>query len=144
MSHDGASSKRIAFEISQINRELKIIDRLNEIRKSANLDEIQIRAAASSLHSVYSGIEKVVSLVLKERGRPTPKGEGWHSELLDAARENGIISSALEADLRNFMGFRHFYRHAYGFMLDTELLNPLLEGARAAVNRLCLELGLPD
>jgi len=42
------------------------------------------------------------------------------------------------------MGFRHFYRHAYGFMLDIELLNPLLEGARAAVNRLREELGLSD
>jgi hypothetical protein len=29
------------------------------------------------------------------------------------------------------MGFRHFYRYAYGFMLDSEVLNPLLEKARA-------------
>jgi hypothetical protein len=141
---DEASSKRIAFEISQISRELKIIDRLNAIRKNDNLDEIQARAAASSLHSVYNGIEKVVLLVLKDRGKSIPKGEAWHSEALDAARENGIISDALEADLRNFMGFRHFYRHAYGFMIDTELLSPLLEGARAAVDRLREELGLSD
>jgi len=117
---------------------------MNAIRKNGDLDEIQARAAASSLHSVYSGIEKVILLVPKERGMPIPKGEAWHSQILAAARQNGIISHALEADLRNLMGFRHFYRHAYGFMLDTELLNPLLEGARAAVNRLREELGLSD
>ncbi len=32
----------------------------------------------------------------------------------------------LEESLREIMGFRHFYRHAYGFMLDKELLKPLI------------------
>jgi hypothetical protein len=130
--------------MSQIDRELDVIDRLNAIRKNGNLDDIQARAAASCLHSVYCGIEKVVLLALKARGMPFPKGEAWHSEVLDAAREDGIISAALRTELRSLMGFRHFYRHAYSFMIDTELLNPLLETARATVNRLREELGLSD
>ena len=142
MLPEEAISDRIAFEISQINKELGVIDRLIAMRKKSDLDEIQVRAAASSLHSIYNGIEKVILLVLNERDIPTAKGEAWHSETLDAARQNGIISDALEADLRNFMGSRHFYRHAYGFMIDTELLNPLLEAARGVVNRLREELGL--
>lgn len=128
--------------MSQIDRELDVIDRLNTIRKNGNLDEIQTRAAASCLHSIYCGIEKVVLLALKERGTPFPRGEAWHSEVLDAARLDRIISEALRTELRNLMGFRHFYRHAYSFMIDTDLLKPLLDTARATVNRLREELGL--
>jgi hypothetical protein len=86
-------------------------------------------------------IENAILLALKDRGLPIPKGEAWHSEVLDAARLNRIISNTLAADLKEFMGFRHFYRHAYGFMLDAELLNPLLEKARAVVNQMSNELG---
>jgi hypothetical protein len=59
---------------------------------------------------------------------------------LDSARSNGVISESLESELREFMGFRRFYRHAYGFMLDSELLKPLMEKARGVITRLRKEL----
>lgn len=144
MSPEESISERIAFEFSQINKELKVIDKLNAIRKNNDLDEIQVRAAASSLHSAYNGIEKVIVLVLMDRGMPIPKGGAWHSDVLSVARMNRIISDSLQADLRDFMGFRHFYRHAYGFMLDTELLHPLLEKARTVISRLSKELEMGE
>jgi hypothetical protein len=38
------------------------------------------------------------------------------------------------------MAFRHFYRHSYGFMIDAELLNPLVEGVEGTISRLAKEL----
>ncbi|MCD6122169.1 MAG: hypothetical protein J7K04_10060 [Spirochaetales bacterium] len=42
------------------------------------------------------------------------------------AVDYGVITKELEEGLRELMGFRHFYRHTYGFMLDNELLRPLI------------------
>ena len=40
------------------------------------------------------------------------------------------------------MGFRHFYRHSYGFMIDNELLDPLLQNIKKVVDLLANELQL--
>ena len=40
------------------------------------------------------------------------------------------------------MGFRHFYRHSYGFMIDNELLNPLLANIENTISQLAKELHL--
>ncbi len=57
---------RIDFEISQIEKELEIISLLKSIMNNGELDGIQIRAAASSLHSIYNGIEKILLLKFKD------------------------------------------------------------------------------
>ena len=118
---------RTDFEISQIEKELEIMSMLKSIMNNSELDEIQIRAAASSLHSIYNGIEKILLLKLKDLN-PAYKADGskWHAELLIKSNEYQLISIKLEESLREIMGFRHFYRHAYGFMLDKELLEPLI------------------
>ena len=58
MSPEDSDSDRIAFELRQIQRELLIIDQLITMRKKPELDEIKIRAAASSVHSVLSDCAK--------------------------------------------------------------------------------------
>jgi predicted nucleotidyltransferase len=50
----------IELEFKQIEIEVEIVENLNRIRRENNLDEIQIRAAASSLHSIHNGIEKIL------------------------------------------------------------------------------------
>ena len=35
--------------------------------------------------------------------------------------------------LKEYLGFRHMYRNAYGFMLDSDLLAPLIDRARSLV-----------
>ena len=142
MSPEDSTSDKVRFELSQIVRELQIINRVNQIRKVSTLDEIQVRAAASSLHSIYNGIEKILVFTLWQRNLPIGESTSWHSEVLDVARKNGVVSEALENDLRDLMGFRHFFRHNYGFMLDGELLKPLLDKVTAAVEKLKLELEL--
>ncbi len=47
-----------------------------------------------------------------------------------------MISEELKIELREIMGFRHFYYRAYGFMLDIDLLSPLLNIIRNVVSRL--------
>ncbi len=125
---------KITFEINQIEKEIKIIELLKDVIKNGDLDEIQLRAAASTLHSIYNGIEKILLFKLKDLKIDIETNHKWHSELLIKSRENKIIPNKLEEELRDLMGFRHFYRHAYGFMLNKENIKPLVNNMTQLFN----------
>ncbi len=61
-----------------------------------------------------------------------PKGEGWHKELLEQMakqtkeREYMVLSNTTCEDLKEYLGFRHFSRHAYAFDLDWKLMKDLV------------------
>jgi len=99
---------------------------LKNIIANIELDDIQIRAAASSLHSIYNGIEKILLIKIKSINTNFRIDDKWHTRLLANAFNSGVITKELEEGLKELMGFRHFYRHTYGFMLDNELLKPLI------------------
>ena len=60
MSRKSEYLEKIEFEFELIETELDIIDTLKKIESNKKLDDIQIRAAAGSLHSIYNGIEKIL------------------------------------------------------------------------------------
>lgn len=142
MSHEERLQDDLAFELGQIRKELAVLDRIIGARKHLGKDEIKVRAAASSLQSVYNGIERMLRMVLKSRKIEQPQGMDSHSRLLGLSSSDGIISGELENRLRELMTFRHFYRHSYGFMIDDELMDPLLSDVTGVVSRLAHELGI--
>ena len=142
MSREEGLQKDLAFELGQIRKELAVLDRIMGTRKRLGKDEIKVRAAASSLQSVYNGIEGMLRMMLKSRKIEQPHGMDSHSRLLGLASSNGIISEELENKLRELMTFRHFYRHSYGFMIDDELMDPLLSDVASIVSRLAHELSI--
>ena len=79
---------------------------------------------------------------MKEKGHAPKESSASHSELLRAAVTLGHLSEGLAGSLRDLMAFRHFYRHSYGFMIDAELLNPLVQGVEQTISRLAKELGI--
>jgi len=140
VSPNGETSKDLLFELGQIRKELTVLNRMLGKRRRLGRDEVQIRAAASSLQSIYNGMEKMLAMALERQGRKVRSGPTSHSDLLDEARAVGIISLELNNSLRELMGFRHFYRHSYGFLIDNEQMNPLLEDLDEVINALAQEL----
>ena len=57
MSPDIEFHENLLFELSQIRKELDVLLRLIGDKKRLGNDEIKIRAAASSLQSIYNGME---------------------------------------------------------------------------------------
>lgn len=53
----------------------------------------------------------------------------WHHDLLKAAIEEEIVSQGLATRLREYLGFRHFFVHAYSLKLDPAKLMPLAKNA---------------
>jgi len=141
VSPDGDPSGSLRFELGQIRKELSVLNRMLGKKRRLGRDEVQIRAAASSLQSIYNGIEKMLAIELR-KGQSVGSGPTSHSDLLDEALSSGITSPDLNNSLRDLMGFRHFYRHSYGFMIDNEQMNPILEKVEDIVESLAKELNV--
>lgn len=86
---------------------------------------IELAAIATFLHNIYNGIENILKQTLKAKGIEIPESATWHKELLNLSESQGIISEKLSDQLYEYLTFRHFFVHAYGFMLDEAHLEVL-------------------
>lgn len=99
----------------------------------ARPDFIEVSAVAVMLHGFYNGIENLFKRIAVELDGGTPQGDEWHRRLLDAMASptptrSAVISQALRSQLREYLDFRHFFRHAYAFQFRWEKMTPLVEG----------------
>src|SRR4030067_2055298 len=86
---------------------------------------IELAAIATFLHNIYNGIENILKQILISREIIVPKSDKWHKDLLNKSLTSGIISEELSNKLYKYLTFRHFFFHAYGFMLDEKELEGL-------------------
>lgn len=135
-----ALSSPIQSEIEGLHRELEVISTLNLKRLKSNLDAIEIRAASLSLSALYNGIEKVLLDILREDGQFIKNEQSWHTVLLKRALANKIISEKTFDQLKGFLGFRHFIRHAYSFEINPLTINSILDNAQSLVEIFILEI----
>jgi len=117
--------KKIQFEISDIDTELKTYKCLIDLSKIRNPDIVEITALSSILHSFYNGIENIFLGIAKGLDNDLPKGEKWHNDLLENMKNhnqqrNPVISEEVFNSLKKYMLFRHFFRHSYTWRLDWE------------------------
>ena len=124
---------RVAFEISQVDKLLNDSKPLLDLCKLKVPDFIEISAAAMLLHSFYNGIENILRLIIKFYDTELPNDIKWHMELLEKAfvsNENRkkIFNIELQQPLDEYLKFRHFVRHSYGFQLDWERMEDLVMG----------------
>lgn len=130
----------IRGEFENINRELKLVELLRNKSEHNPLDDIEIRAAALSLSTIYNGIEKVIEFALKDRAISTPTGSNWHTALLERAESHSLFDNAIRSELLGFMAFRHFIRHAYSFEIDADAIMEILETCPELVKSFRLQI----
>jgi hypothetical protein len=125
--------------IEDIETECKRIDKLFEEYepllekiKDRAPDFIEIGSLAMMLHSFYNGLENIFSRIARKIDKNMPEGLDWHKELLDLMskptkkRKYVVLSNDMGEELKKYLGFRHFSRHAYAFDLDWELMKDLV------------------
>ncbi|VVB86134.1 Uncharacterised protein [uncultured archaeon] len=101
---------------------------LSNLKDTMARDEktvIELAAIATFLHNIYNGIENILKQILKAKGIEIPKSATWHKDLLNLSASQGIISENLTNELYEYLAFRHFFVHAYGFMLNEAQLEDL-------------------
>jgi len=119
----------IQSEIDGLYKELKILSVIILKKEQSDLDNIEIRGAALSLSALYNGIEKVLLDVLKEDDYFIKNEKSWHTLLLKKSVHHNIISEKTFNELKGFLGFRHFIRHAYSFEINPLTINSILDRA---------------
>ena len=103
--------------------------------RSIEPDFFDLNAIGSILHSFYNGMENIFKLIHKAfDGKPFTNSM-WHSELFfsmfrETETRKPVLPSELSTPLKDYLGFRHVFRHSYGYDLDWERLNPLFSNMK--------------
>lgn len=140
-----ALSARITKELQELER---IVSRCQDIwqQSEASGDNRYIDGVALNLHSFYTGLERVIELVVSEIDEALPTGAAWHQELLRKAATEvpqlrpALISDATRDRLDRYRGFRHVVRNVYAFELDPAQIGPLVRNLPAVFEAVCSDL----
>jgi len=137
----------------EINVELKNLERLlNEAKEllvkidNKHPDFIETRAAGSILHDFYCGVEKIFERIAVGFDKDMPGGENWHADLLLQMAKplkgirNEVIFMETMNTLKEYMRFRHLFRHIYGFELKWERFAYLFIGLEDIFQKLASDI----
>lgn len=135
----------VQLEIQQIDHLLEVYGHLLEKARAEAPDLVEITALASVLHSFYTGVEKIFIYIADGIDEEIPSGNQWHRDLLEqmavpGAARDVVVSAELIGQLKEYLGFRHFYRHGYSFVLEWEKLEGLVKPLSDVWNRVKQEL----
>lgn len=124
-------TSQIRFEIGQVDYLFEIYADLFDQVQQKKPTIVEITAIASVLHSFYNGVENIFLSIVKEIDQDVPNGNQWHRDLLTrmskpVAERQQVLSSEITSQLADYLGFRHFYRHSYSFLLEWNELETLL------------------
>lgn len=103
---------------------------LNNLKYTAEREEktvIELAAIGTFLHNIYNGIENILKQITVAKNVKVPRSDTWHKDLLNLSISMGIISEGLSDELYRYLTFRHFFVHAYGFMLEETHLEDLVD-----------------
>ena len=101
---------------------------------------VELAAIGTFLHNVYNGIENILKQILKAKNTEIPKSDTWHKDILNLSATQKIISKKLTDELYEYLTFRHFFVHAYGFMLDEDHLKDLSNNIPNVWNKFMSEI----
>lgn len=92
-----------------------------------------LNALASYLHQFYTGCERILERIATTIDGALPGGAFSHANLLAQMTQehpgirSAVLDEALWLRLQDYLAFRHFFRHAYGYTLEWAKLRPLVE-----------------
>jgi len=133
---------RIERELNQIRKTVKRVEeKLAEV-SSSRPDDFTIGGFANYVHSFYNGTENIFKLIAEYVDESRPQSAGWHRDLLSqmALELQGlrpaVLTAELAAVLEDYLKFRHFFRHSYGFDIDWDELKPKAEKLKPTFEKL--------
>lgn len=137
--------KQVAVELDQLNHLLETHRPLLEKSVTIRPDPIELSALAAMLHAFYTGIENILKRISLEIDGETQKGEFWHRQLLDKMASSGavrpaLLSPPLRDTLRDYLYFRHVFRHAYTFELKWEKMAELVQECEKTLRQFEIQL----
>lgn len=125
-------------ELRFISKEIDILkrkkERINGEKDPENLDS-HIKAIALTLHSIYTGYEKILEIIIKGIDGDVPTAVDYHTALLKRASYSipnvrpEIISEETFSLLNVLRGYRHRLRRIYTYLISPEKILRLTDTA---------------
>lgn len=125
-------------ELRFISKEIDILKRkkekINGEKDPENLDS-HIKAIALTLHSIYTGYEKILEIIIKGIDGDVPTAVDYHTALLKRASYSipnvrpEIISEETFSLLNVLRGYRHRLRRIYTYFISPEKILRLTDTA---------------
>jgi len=137
--------KAVTLERQQLRRLLDEYRPILDACTTSPLDLARLMALAAMVHSFYNGVENIFKRIAAEIDGGPPSGGFWHKTLLDSmaaatSQRGAVISADLHARLKEYLAFRHLFRHSYAFDLDWDSMKPLVLGCEETLRQLNREL----
>ncbi len=104
-----------------------VLDELEKIKDKPSKTIVELAGIGTFLHNFYTGIENILKQILHDEDIPIPFSDSWHRDLLILASEEKIITETTRAQLAKYLAFRHFFVHAYSFLLEERELKLLVD-----------------
>ena len=129
---------RLSLLKSEMEAQIRAIDEIYiriEARRKNLEDQTQWESLAYQLHNLYCAFEDLFKIVADYFENTIEDRVKYHSELLRrmSIHIEGIRPSLLTDEafglLDGLRGFRHFFRHAYGYEIDPRKVKIVLEDA---------------
>jgi len=137
--------KEIEIQMSELRRFIETYDELLGKEYPGDPGDVLTIALAAILHSFYTGIEGIFKRIAKRIDESLPKSADYHSRLLEmmtrpGSRRPPVISESLSRTLRQYMDFRHMFRHAYANYLVWDRMEPLVHECKNTFHQFESEL----
>ena len=121
----------VSVQLAELDEEIIVARPLIDELADREPNQIEIRAIAATLHTFYNGIERVLELIARTVDESVPEGPSWHRDLLQQMAESNqkrpaLLSADLKESLQEYLGFRHYFRHAYAIHLEWNQMNHLV------------------
>ena len=123
----------IKREISLLDDNTACITLLKTKLQNNEPDVFDIIAAGGLLQNFYNGIENIMKIISKSKNQSFSSAN-YHSELLESIfseseNSKSLFPDSLKQILKEYLGFRHVFRHSYGYKLNWERMKDLFNKA---------------
>lgn len=114
---------RVEAELENIKR---ILEELEKVKDRENKELVEVVGIGAYIQNIYSGMENIIKQILIDLDVRIPDSPTWHKDLLKLACKHKIINEEMFEEIGQYLLFRHFFMHSYGFLIQEEKLSPLM------------------
>jgi hypothetical protein len=123
------SAKQLRAQIeAEFENIVTILDEIDKVLRpdAEKYSVAELAALSTYVHNIYNGIENTLKRGILYLGGDIRNTPTWHKDLLEDARQAGLINHALQQQLMEYLSFRHFFVHLYVFSVSWEEMKPLV------------------
>ena len=129
------NKKELQVLVAEINDELSKLEELAgklSSQKGRTGDDEVAESSALRLHNFYTGCERIFKLIASGVNGGVSTDIDWHKRLLNqvsieiADLRPKVISPRTRFELEKLLRFRHLVRNIYGFELESDRVEELL------------------